>query len=376
MDNINLITLRPIGRSGSVYLHNLFDSSLNIITIPIYFPFYFYWGILDANKSFEEIIDFYINCSDLSFLFNSKNNQLLEVVELDKTYFFQIDKNIYKKNVLEELENLNNITSKRKKIFLALHFGYYKLINKNITNLDTIKYIFLHEHYSYNYNLIKDDFPFFKDINLLRNPYESFFSFHKLSQTSSKFNFGFNFSSNLLFWFDNMLNSQINNNLNGNSIFIKIEDLNEDINSVLTKICDFIEVEFSEILFIPTISGIPSNLYSNLKVKSSQKVKENLFLRDKVIIEKIFNNVAIKYGIHTNHNLFKTIIFILIPSFKSFLQIKSFKSRFLYVVFFAFVYKRFILLNCLYKTKKMNYSSIPFTSKYLLIPYRKYFKNV
>ena len=373
MRKLNLILMKPLGRSGSVFLHNLLDSHPEIITIPIYFPFYYFWSLIDTTKSIEKIIDDYLNFSNLNFLFKASKHGISDELKIETNSgntIFQINKSRYKEFILEEFYGLKkNENSKRASILLALHLGYSKLMGGQANN--ERKYILLHEHYAYNYCFVKKDFPNFKDVVIYRNPYDSFSSYNKLSQKDKSIMYGINFISGIVSWHHNTKNSFLSYN---KTFFLKIESINENLEDNINNLCFYLNIKSDPTMYTPTISGFLSSTYKNSastkKIKSS---KYSISKRDKEIVKSLFDSILLNYCESNNSLLIRKVYYILVPSLESFLSINGFRRKVYYIITFSFLFKRLLFLSCLIKKKQ---ASVPLFSKLFLIPYRKYFKNV
>ena len=217
-------------------------------------PFYYFWSLIDTNKNIEKIIDDYLNFSNLNFLFKAGKHGISDELKIETksgNTIFQIDKNRYKEFILDAVYSLKeNEYSKRVSILMALHLGYSKLMGGKTSN--ECKYILLHEHYAYNYNFVKKDFPNFKDVVIYRNPYDSFSSYNKLSQKGKSFMYGINFISGIVSWHHNTINSFLSNN---KTFFLKIESLNENLEDNINNLCYYLNIKPGPKVYTPTISG-------------------------------------------------------------------------------------------------------------------------
>ncbi|MFN4149443.1 MAG: glycosyltransferase [Candidatus Sericytochromatia bacterium] len=189
---VELVFLFPIGRSGSFLLQSLLDNHEEIITIPIALVIYNDWEVIKSFINDEEklVKTFFDFCS-------IKNN--LGQIE-DK--LFQSIKTKVEKNLISILKEIN-IT--RKSFIAAIHTAY--AISFDI-DLLKVKSILIHHHYTrsiilndlvidsikdYILNTIYQDLTFLNAIKLdfenakflftIRDQYDNFNSFFRLTKT-------------------------------------------------------------------------------------------------------------------------------------------------------------------------------------------------
>lgn len=164
----NLITIRPIGRSGSIFLQSLFDGHPQILSLPSYFPFYFHWKYfhtLNAGKNSQEsLVNYFTGETPLAFLFEGKDDPFYAWVDETGTKrTLKLSKNEFTDNLLKEMKAYPS----RKQFLIAIHKAFAKTVGIDSSQKNTI---LLHEHYPYEFAAAHQDFPNVKQILTVRDP--------------------------------------------------------------------------------------------------------------------------------------------------------------------------------------------------------------
>src|SRR4051812_38133156 len=105
-ENYKLVVIRPCGRSGSLFLHSLFDNHPQTLSFPVILPFYFTWQEFNSyirHFTLDGLINYYLNRTHLKYLF-TKPLASYEIIDKNgrKTHH-KINKTIFISNIKKEL---------------------------------------------------------------------------------------------------------------------------------------------------------------------------------------------------------------------------------------------------------------------------------
>lgn len=303
------------GRSGSVFLHSLFDNHPNIVTFPGTF-------LMEYQKWWDSFIDKqslncgkkFLNQFNIFFTFNNskikikgtyikdyKNLNFHKTGKNRKEKIF-INKTKFKKN-LYELLNIEKETSYS--FFKKIHLALAKTINIKINN--KLKIVFhLHTPSEKRTRFLLDGEFKCKFIHIIRNPVISCTSLH-VSNLNAGYNFGLEGILGNLNRFRPIYNDKF-------SRAIKLEDLHNKPKQTLRKLISFLKIKWSSKLLESTFLGKKwYNLRDTNHLSGFNKViiskKYDLFLSpyDKSRLSYLYKNVyqKWKYNIEKKHYFFE-----------------------------------------------------------------------
>lgn len=370
-----LIILRPAGRSGSLFLQNLFDSHKDVLALPSIFPFYYFWALFHRyhkNASKNELIIYFLEETNLKYFFGDYSYEYYQYRnEKGEKVNFEISKNDFRLYLEVELQDIYYPT--RKQFLMAIHIAY---ANTKQLDLNGISTLFLHEHYSWEYETPHEDFEKVITIVNTRNPRNSYASFIKDKQKKGSV-FGPMYANiDINAWLDSITNAFVYEKKYPDSIiYSPTEYLNENPEKVIKMIANKIGISFDKSLLEPTFDGYPqlgvSTFNKNQKGFDSSGVNANRYdsfcsQRELKLVDYIFRRTNSKFYKVENKKIKKIqmIFLVLIPDFELFkLRNKSFKSRVLYMIGGNFFWSRMMFI------RGINLSNV--TENYIAIEYRK-----
>lgn len=263
---LNVIFFSPLGRSGSMLLHSLFDMHSEVIAIPWIYDEYDFSVNLDQSN--EEIIDLFIQKFNQIF----DNYEALRFGSMSEIYFkdkenmqiTQIDKALYRKNFIE-LCNDNKIST-QKMLFELINLAYAKTLGYDIGK---IKYIFVHIHFldyykdfteDKRYQFFAKNYPKMKVLFTIRD-------FRQVVSSSIKISMdyldGSNFSMYKRAVFFNvtyltlMANIVYHISAYHNTLLIDLNRLHVLGREAMQRISTFLEIKFTDSLCESTFLGQP-----------------------------------------------------------------------------------------------------------------------
>lgn len=301
--NIKVLAIVEGCGSASKLLQSHLDGHKEIMMTPGYNLMYFYPHWFEWKKKGK------LEVSDLIESFLKKHPSLLED---DKN--IKIDKKIFKRKILNFLDK-EEINSKN--FLIAIHLSYAECIGQNVSEKNILLY-HLHTN-SYLKYLEKD----FKDINIIYMIREIDKNLirrveHGLNHPNNK-NFNYtdakliNLKSyiEILYLFSSFIFFEKFNNIN-NKIFICHNSLKNNQKNLLNKICNFLNISFSEKILEPTINGKKWKTLPN-----PADSKQKYFNYEKIWMSYIFNDFTKKF--YSKNEIRKFNIFFLLKSFFSIL---------------------------------------------------------
>jgi hypothetical protein len=347
-----------VSRSGTLFLHSLLDDHPQILTIPGYIEIN---SLLNANDlNVENAFDIF--CKDNPKFFNTSsfteadiNSSGLYMLGELKTEKIITNKENFKSHYLYYLQK-KELSSKN--VILALYYSYAKVHG---IDLSKIKVILFHTHNNKTTKSFNKVFSDSKYIVSVRNPfkaYKSVITKTRRDAENRKENYypkGQLIQSALdIFSFDR---------LNVQMIIFRFEDLNLNLKSIMIKLSEYLNVDFSDSLLKSTFGGlkywgnnikkISSNLdFNRLNAPSGLSRKDLLILN---IINKEYCEALDYKNIKLNifeKFLIPLIIFLPLDDEIHYLKEFKFKNTILYLKFLlSYLPKRAFLLSISYFTK-------------------------
>jgi hypothetical protein len=351
--NFKLIVLFPVGRSGSMFLHNLFDSHPNILTIPVAFQFYFLWEKFHFTKqnSIRKLVCHFLNETNLQHLFLENCNEMYKYTdEKGNTCCLKLNYNELEELLIKYVIKCSGGKyPNRKQFLICIHFTIAELMGVSIKEKT---HILLHEHNPYMNSIMEEDsWEELKTLVTIRDPRNSFASYVQLYKEKPQFEY----IRALYISFIQMKHSIINGNIllkkaNNSLLFVKTEYLNSTPNEVVNKICTFIGIDMLPICMSPTffahnkkgISKFNKNQIGFDKSGLKKSVYLEVLTKSEIsFIEYVFSDVFLHYDINVSPNEFSLLKLDLV-----WIE-KRFKNK-LYIVFYLILlgplWKRFFIV--------------------------------
>ena len=313
-----IIAVNTYGRAGSGLISSLIDGQNNILSFPdCYLKSYFKFWKKYKNQNIRIIIKKFTYYYSIYFDPNTDSNfmkleserklinkELLSIGKINgftklgrkKSETIKISKKIFTENLLKIFKK-EKLT--RKNFFLAIHLVYTKLYNPLVKPPYIIFYLLHSPDQSDLYNFKKDN-PKAKFIQMIREPVSSFSSAIN-SCIRSKY-----FKKYILNYYTALFVKKFHPP-SRETFFIKLENLHNNPEKNMKKLCKFMNIAFSKNLLISTffkklwfnekgageISGLSKNFI--------KRRKKNFSNFDFIRLELIF-----KYNIkHFNYKFSK-----------------------------------------------------------------------
>ena len=289
--NLKIVAISHfISRSGTLYLHSLLDNHPEIATIP---------GTIDIvellkikkNSSALECYEIFKKNNPKffdtsSFNFKDKNNSSLWILGDDKKRKILTDENLFKTNFLKALDGRK---IEPRNILISLYLAYAKAHNKKIKNY---KIILMHPHEKKTTLLFN---KFFKDAIYfipIRNPYSAYKSIIKKTKFVNKLReIKYYPSGQLLDSALDIKNFHINKL---NMYFFKLEDLGNNLETIMKKVANILNIEFNQSMLVSTFGG--EKYWSNSVEKQSNEFDRSRH-KDEINLPK--NDIKIIYFINS-----------------------------------------------------------------------------
>lgn len=185
LENINLIIIHPIGRSGSVFVQSLLDNHSNLLGLPSFGPIFKNINntIKDLNSEINNFINNNLNIFDSSIGYfgikaefhNTRKfgSNFSQDIMIDKTKFKNLCFEIFNEQGFKKNENLS-----RKNFFKIIHIAYAKCFKKIDDKL--INFIVYHPHQPIELDILIKEFPELFIIVTTRDPRQNWLSFRKV----------------------------------------------------------------------------------------------------------------------------------------------------------------------------------------------------
>ncbi|MGE3724350.1 MAG: hypothetical protein AB7I41_02275 [Candidatus Sericytochromatia bacterium] len=362
-----LITLRAIGRSGSLFLQQLFENHSQLVMLPVIIDFYGRWNTFFAKSSGDvnELLNYYIKDTNIKCLLGEKNSLFSWVDQNNHENYVSLDLNAYLEQCILFI-NLSDETNFRKRILLALHQAYYQLAGLKWPDNPIL---FLHEHQPYFFEETDQDFFETKHIATLRRPEDMYASYSKFFQKSGGLYGPLYLQYSLKVATEGYLNAlHYHSKFPEKLYFVQTELLNTQPEVVLKKLANWLNISYEDVLLQPTFFGFPAKNNSafdpnvstfNKDIAEKSRFDEICSNREKVIIQNIFSDLNKDfYNIKNRKSILLSIFVILIPDLAFiFLRKYSLKDVLYYLVSLNFIWSRINFIYCLrmIKRKKKEY---------------------
>lgn len=261
-----VLAIQNFGSSGSKFVHSLFDNHPEILAIPSLYmsSFYTFWPD-DINKNTEIIIDEFVKHFD--FWFDPKGYPPYGTDKMGKNRDEKVyvEKEIFIKNLKKNIGNIKSIKRNLfiQSVFISYSESYGRKIDKKIDD-----YFILYPHHTsdpkYAKELIKD----FKNVYFLyifREPIQTLGSSIKL--VSTRWGGFVNRKTTAEYGFNMFLDDKYVANKKKYKIFayskinnlpcigIRLEDLVKNPKNILSKVCNWLKIEWSDELLLSTYNG-------------------------------------------------------------------------------------------------------------------------
>lgn len=349
-----------VSRTGTIFLHSLLDSHPQILTMPAVINFRNllnkrnYYTAEEAFEIFDkENPKFYdtslqkpsdVPDNGLYKLGDNKNEKILTNKEEFKNFF------------LENLKLSGNITFKN--ILISLNIAYGKTHNKDINKC---KVILLHPHEKKDCIKFNKLFKNSKFIIPVRNPLKVYNSIVKMVKFRKKIRNQSYYPSGQLIQFAKGLDDFRDNKMKMH--ILKLENLGENFENELKKICNFMEIDFDLCVLKSTFGGKKfwGNTYNNPREKyvpNEIQVEKILSKKDFAILSEINKKIMEEFEYSNKSFIGKSKIF---PALKIFFPLDDeieffrnfkFKNLISYLKFlFFYIPKRIYLISICLKRK-------------------------
>ena len=303
-DNLEIVFLMGIWRSGTHYLMSLFDSHPQVLLIPAgvkVYRIYHFTKHLPIEKTLE-----YLTERTLSNIFQNKKS--MEDGDF-RNYNISIE------TFRDEFINIwKSVPSNAKNFLYTLHYSYALSTGQSVT---VKKMLFVHIHTYGEIPQYLSDYPTSKWIFLVRDPtsgfYSNFVKYRKFLGGSCGYDNAW--LTPFIIW-KNSKSTLILERLNKDRFLkIKIEDLTLDLRGVMRNIVSKLSIDFNPSLLSPTLGGVPyvSTSPLNKKVKGSYRgimkktYNEELSKYDILFLETLLKNEFQRFGynLETSANMSK-----------------------------------------------------------------------
>ncbi len=264
--NINLLVTHPYGRAGSLFIHSLFDSHPNILTLPRCGILYSLLPETITEFNLENQITIFID--RYPGIFDSSKDYFADVSGIATGKFgINGDEELYVdiftfKEALGDMASKELVVNKkisRKDFFVLIHIAY----GLSIRSFDPsqIKYIFYHPHSETEWELLSRDFPDFYFIAMTRDPRQDWASCKKIFALRMGRNASAIPPLNLVFrarFFSEKCMSLVKLIEKLKADHVRIVDLEQfhALNkSAINHLCDWLGIDFDESLMQSTFNG-------------------------------------------------------------------------------------------------------------------------
>lgn len=264
LNNVNLILVHPIGRSGSVFLQSLFDGHRDVLMFPALGTIYskipkivfditsFLDEFIESNKSiFDSSYGYFgLGVSFVSGKFGGTGEENLVV-----------DSSKFKREALRllKLGGFGERGLSRLDLFKIVHIAYSAVARGEQPT--TTKYILYHPHNSEEFPLLIDEWPSIRFLFTLRDPRQNWASWKKVIAIRTGIALIFHPKIE-------MLNCQINHSSEMSNLkevyervgknqlrLIELQQLHASNKVLLKKLCAWLELEFDDVLLKSTFNG-------------------------------------------------------------------------------------------------------------------------
>ena len=342
IENLQIVNIgHYVNRTGTLFLHSLLDNHPQILSIPgvINLDSILQNRIDNANQAleyFERENPKFFDTS--SFIITDKNNSQLFCLGENKTDKILTNKDLFKSSFLNFLKKNNNIS--KKNIILGIYYAYSQA---HKIKLNDKKILLLHPHEQDICIKFNQIFPLSKFLVPIRNPIKVYYSLIETRRAKCNIRRQNYFPRGSLVELINGLRNFRKNNFN--MMVIRLEDLGNNTEKEVKKICDYININFDTNLLLSTFGGfkywgntinLQRNRYEEKDYDSfSQANKTDLtILRtlNKGIIEEFYKDE----DIYTKKKCSLYKLFLPLQDELIYLKSFSFKYFFSYLKFFLY----------------------------------------
>jgi len=320
----NAFVIGP-AKSGTTLLISLLDNHPQLSTIPLEIKYYeHYYNTLKHTASYELLNRFFLSESKLRFL-DPKNCNQTDLMNSGHIGFSRVDfpklKEIMDSKAIEynELSGRHQILAQ---YIIDLHRAYSQSLGESPKQGFAIK----EGNHGLPYlDLIKQDFQNAKFIVMVRDPrdmYSSFKIIHNLNKSEKSYPSFFALNISILnYLFSNTSADLYSKSCTGymdyfknieasdNVLFLRYEDLVGNTRLEMTKVAEFLRINFAETMLAPTTAGNiwGGNASSKKKfdkiIKSRRKKWLSLLTKQEVLlIEYFLADYFVKYGYQRSLN--------------------------------------------------------------------------
>ena len=263
-NNVNLIVVQPVGRSGSLFLQSLFDGHPDVLMFPAFGAIYskipklvfdietFLDEFVESNKSIFDSSHGYfgLGANFVSGKFGENGDEDLIV-----------DSSKFKREALRLLES--GCSSKkrisRSGLFKVVHIAYSAVVTGEWPT--TAKYIFYHPHIPDEFPLLIDEWPSIRFIFTIRDPRQNEASCKKV--ISIRTGIASIFQPYIETIYERISISGIMSDLKEvyerigkNQLrMIELQQLHKSNKVLIKKLCTWLGLEFDDILLKSTFNG-------------------------------------------------------------------------------------------------------------------------
>jgi len=285
MNKLNIVSISHVMPSGSTFLHSLFDSHPEVITIPGYidifsflnYRFYSPERVLEVFN--ERNPDFYDTSGQtiekpghggLETLGEDANEGIITPKEEFKAYF---------------MDFISSSKLSPKNIILSIYYAYSKSHNQDILNK---RIILMHPHYHDKAILLNNVFGDTKCLVTVKHPVRTYFSCIKRTVDKARARgYCYNHASAYLYRESVGVTPLIKNNIEFK--IVRIEDFEHNIEDIMKNLSDFVDITYGDVL---TRSTFGSKKYwgGNSSYKENKYSSSRHVIKDKLtyIEENIF----------------------------------------------------------------------------------------
>lgn len=278
---MNVIFFSPLGRSGSMLLHSLFDMHEEIVVMPWIYDEYDF--NVNLNRTNEAIIDEFMQKFHQIFdnynILRAGSSAKMYFRDKNEVEFTKIDQNLYKQNFLALCEH--NQISTQKTLFELVNLAYAKTLGQDISK---IKYIFVHIHcldvFNYSKNSTQDlryqffakNYPNMKALLSIRDLRKALYSYYEKEKTYVSDN-------NFITYKRSIFSMTMLHSLSAammyeistchDTLFADLDRLHQTSKDAMRKIADFLGIKFTQTLCESTFLGQPyyGNATSGIKIQ-------------------------------------------------------------------------------------------------------------
>ncbi|QPJ64056.1 MAG: sulfotransferase [Candidatus Nitrohelix vancouverensis] len=233
-----------IGHCGNDWLHSLFDSHKQILTIPL-FNFHDVWRLNHCHQFIEpeEMFSSWKNYFEGQPDRHAIRKKFLKSESEKETFY----RRFY------ELLKLHGVSPNA--VYWAIHSAYAHA--KNI-DLQRIRLIFSQEHFPFEVEQIMESFPDSFFLTLVRDPRAALAGGFKAAKNQHGHLPDYHFNANIERWmFVWNFHQRFRDRLRDRYIIAQNESLNSDLKTGMERIASALNIDFSESLLMPSLLGEP-----------------------------------------------------------------------------------------------------------------------